>query len=192
MILYLECYLLIEGASGCSLDFLRANKGMKLQARKDKGKPKKFSPLRHGKMQRHDHFSEKFLELSAACPCRRAASCQFCTGKSHGGALLPLVKNTRNKNQTHTSLSECPINENRSKTFSKTSKVVVAKMTKPGTKAKKAKSENEVPLPNGSLPPKPNIMYIEVNLYAKNNTYHTQNYTRLMLSHPHHLRQERR
>ena len=49
-------------------------------------------------------FSEKFLELSAACPCRRAASCQLCTGKSHGGAQLPLVKNTRNKIR-HTHLS---------------------------------------------------------------------------------------
>ena len=43
-------------------------------------------------------------------------------------------------------------------------------MTKPGTKAKKAKSENEVPLPKGSLSPKPNIMYIEVNSYTENTT----------------------
>ena len=42
MILYLECYLLIEGASGCSLDFLRANKGMKLRLVRTRESPKKF------------------------------------------------------------------------------------------------------------------------------------------------------
>ena len=47
-------------------------------------------------------------------------------------------------------------------------------MTKPGTKAKKAKSGNEVPLSGGSLSPKPNIMYIEVNRYTENTHYHTQ------------------
>ena len=47
-------------------------------------------------------------------------------------------------------------------------------MTKPSTKAKKAKSENEVPLSGGSLSPKPNIMYIEVNRYTENTHYHTQ------------------
>ena len=43
-------------------------------------------------------------------------------------------------------------------------------MTKPGTKAKKAKSGNEVPLSVGSLSPKPNIMYIEANRYTENTT----------------------
>ena len=47
-------------------------------------------------------------------------------------------------------------------------------MTKPGTKAKKAKSKEEAPLPRGSLSPKPNIMYIEVNRYTENTHYHTQ------------------
>ena len=43
-------------------------------------------------------------------------------------------------------------------------------MTKPSTKAKKAKSENEVPLPGGLLSHKPNIMYIEANRYTENTT----------------------
>ena len=121
-------------------------------------------------MQRHDHFSEKFLELSAACPCRRAASCQLCTGKSHGGTLLPLVKNNRIKIR-HTHLSPSAYSMRIVASISlKTSKVVVAEMTKPGTKAKKAKSGNEVPLPKGSLSPKHNIMYIEVNRYTENTT----------------------
>ena len=128
-------------------------------------------------------FSEKFLELSLwACPCRRAASCQLCTGKSHGGTQLPLVKNTRNQSQTHTFLSECLINENRSKYFPKTSKGGSRRRWRSRVrKRKKAKSEAEAPLPIGLLPPKHNIMYIEVNIYAKNNTWHTQNYTLWML-----------
>ena len=147
MILYLECYLLIEGASGCSLDFLRANKGMKLRLVRTRESPKNFHDCKElGKMQRHDHFSEKFLELSLwACPCRRAASCQLFFGKSGCGSamskfILSLLspctdfaqekvmghtaatcKEHSERNQTHTSLSECLFNENRSKTFSKTS-----------------------------------------------------------------------
>ena len=57
----------------------------------------------------------------------------------------------------------------------KTSKVVVAEMTKPGTEAEKAKSKEEAPLPNGLLSPKHNIMYIEANHYTEKNRYHTQN-----------------
>ena len=113
-----------------------------------------------------------------ACPCRRAASCQLCTGKSHGGTLLPLVKNTRNKIR-HTHLSPSAYSMKIVASISpKTSKVVVAKMTKPSTKAKKAKSENEAPLPGGSLSPKPNIMYIEANRYTENTTLpHSNLYT---------------
>ena len=93
--------------------------------------------------------------------------------KKSWGRTAATCKEHSEQNQTHTSLSECLINENRSKTFAKTSKVVVAEMTKPGTEAKKAKSKEEAPLPNGSLPPKPNIMYIEVNLYTKYTTLTT-------------------
>ena len=51
-------------------------------------------------------------------------------------------------------------------------------MTKPSTKAKKAKSENEVPLPKGLLSPKPNIMYIEAKRYTENTTLPHSNDTR--------------
>ena len=95
------------------------------------------------KMREANIFSEKFLELSLwACPCRRAASCQLFFVKSGCGSamskfILPLLspctdfaqeksreraaapcKKQSKHNQTHTSLSECPINENRSKYFS--------------------------------------------------------------------------
>ena len=53
------------------------------------------------------------------------------------GHTAATCKEHSEQNQTHTSLSECLINENRSKTFAKTSKVVVAEMTKPGTEAEK-------------------------------------------------------
>ena len=86
------------------------------------------------------------------------------------GHTAATCKEHSDQNQTHTSLSECLFNENRSKYFAKTSKVVVAEMTKPGTKAEKAKNGNEVPLPKGSLSPKPNIMYIEANRYTENTT----------------------
>ena len=46
----------------------------------------------------------------------------------------------------------------------------MAEMTKPGTEAEKAKSENEVPLLGGLLSQKPNIMYIEANRYTENTT----------------------
>ena len=94
------------------------------------------------KMREANIFSEKFLELSGACPCRRAASCQLFFVKSGCGSamskfILPLLspctdfaqeksreraaapcKEQSKHNQTHTSLSECLINENRSKYFS--------------------------------------------------------------------------
>ena len=133
-------------------------------------------------MQRHDHFSEKFLELSLwACPCRRAASCQLFFVKSGCGSamskfILPLLspctdfaqeksrertaapcKKQSKHNQTHTSLSECLINENRSKYFSENiGQAVIGGDDEAGYgSGKKAKSETEAPLPNSSLPPKP-------------------------------------
>ena len=49
----------------------------------------------------------------------------------------------------------------------KTSKGGSGEDDEAGYGSEKARSEEEAPLPNGSLPPKPNIMYIEVNLYTE-------------------------
>ena len=125
-------------------------------------------------MQRHDHFSEKFLELSAACPCRRAASCQLCTGKSHGGTLLPLVKNTRNKIR-HTHLS--PSAESMkivARLSQKHQKVVVAKMTKPGTEAKRQEVKKKRHCRMAHCRQSPTSCTSKSISTPKKYTYHTQ------------------
>ena len=63
-------------------------------------------------------------------------------------------------------------------------------MTKPGTEADKGEKWSRSAIAEWLAAAKANIMYIGVNLYAKNTTYHTQNYTLWMLSHPHYPWQE--
>ena len=120
-------------------------------------------------------FSEKFLELSLwACPCRRAASCQLCTGKSHGGAQLPLVKNTRNKIR-HTHLS--PSAESMkivARLSQKHQKVVVAKMTKPGTEAKRQEVKKKRHCRMAHCRQSPTSCTSKSISTPKKYTYHTQ------------------
>ena len=127
-------------------------------------------------------FSEKFLELSLwACPCRRAASCQLCTGKSHGGTQLPLVKNTRNQSQTHTFLSECLINENRSKYFPKTSKGGSRRRWRSRVRKRKGrKVKNKRHCRTVRCRQSQHHVHRSQSLHRKH-TYHTQNSTQWML-----------
>ena len=90
--------------------------------------------------------------------------------KKSWGRTAATCKEHSEQNQTHTSLSECRINENRSKTFAKTSKGGSGEDDEAGYGSEKARSEEEAPLPNGSLPPKPNIMYIEADRYTEYTT----------------------
>ena len=62
-------------------------------------------------------------------------------------------------------------------------------MTKPGTEAKKAKSEEQAPLPNGSLPPKPTSCTSKSISTQKTHVPHSKFYT-MNASHPHYLWQE--
>ena len=82
--------------------------------------------------------------------------------KKSWGHTAATCKEHSDQNQTHTSLSECLFNENRSKTFSKNIKGGSGEDDEAEYESEKGKSENEVPLSGGSLSPKPNIMYIAV------------------------------
>ena len=105
----------------------------------------------------------------------------LCTGKSHGGTQLPLVKNTRNQSQTHTFLSECLINENRSKYFPKTSKGGSRRRWRSRVrKRKRRKVKNKRHCRTVRCRQSQHHVHRSQSLHRKH-TYHTQNSTQWML-----------